>query len=169
MNYLAIHLGSSLTEPTPLNVDALLDRAIWRSHGYMLDLVDSFDDPAIEARTLVLEEKIQFLYPSFEKLEFAGRPRFTACHECGHVILHAAQLRSYAFAPSRMKPGILRTYEDPEWQAEHFAGALLMPLVTIFPLFKSLRESGCMDDELEELIAEKYIVSNAAAECASNK
>ena len=50
-----------------------------------------------------------------------GRDRFTACHEIGHAVLHGRTL-------NRLRPGQKPiTYCDPEWQANEFAGALLMP------------------------------------------
>ena len=54
-------------------------------------------------------------------LEKKGRDRFTACHELGHVLLHGGTL-------NRIMPD-QRTviYRDPEWQANAFAGAILMP------------------------------------------
>jgi Zn-dependent peptidase ImmA (M78 family)/transcriptional regulator with XRE-family HTH domain len=48
-----------------------------------------------------------------------GRARFTACHELGHYLLH----RKVAMARTRDVEPI---YEDSEWQADVFAGALLM-------------------------------------------
>lgn len=50
-----------------------------------------------------------------------GRDRFTATHELGHLLLHGAGL-------NRLKPGrVLPLYRDPEWQADAFAAAILMP------------------------------------------
>ncbi|MEH3063662.1 MAG: ImmA/IrrE family metallo-endopeptidase [Methylobacterium radiotolerans] len=50
-----------------------------------------------------------------------GRDRFTACHEVGHAVLHGGRL-------NRLAPGVKPApYRDPEWQANAFAGALLMP------------------------------------------
>lgn len=50
-----------------------------------------------------------------------GRDRFTATHEVGHLVLHSGGL-------NRSIPGReLKVYRDPEWQANTFAAALLMP------------------------------------------
>jgi Zn-dependent peptidase ImmA (M78 family)/transcriptional regulator with XRE-family HTH domain len=49
-----------------------------------------------------------------------GRDRFTASHELGHFLLH----RDVTFARSREEGTAI--YYDSEWQADTFAGALMM-------------------------------------------
>ena len=49
-----------------------------------------------------------------------GRDRFTACHELGHYLLH----RRVAMA--RVRDDSHPVYRDAEWQADTFAGALLL-------------------------------------------
>lgn len=49
-----------------------------------------------------------------------GRDRFTVVHEIGHALLHGR----VTLARARTKP---KPYECPEWQANTFASALLMP------------------------------------------
>lgn len=53
----------------------------------------------------------------------AGRDRFTAAHELGHYIMH----RSVPIVFHRTEQGQLKSYLDSEWQANTFAGHLLMP------------------------------------------
>lgn len=52
-----------------------------------------------------------------------GRARFTILHEVGHLLMHdndrVALCRKSDNVP-------LKTYEDPEWQADAFAGELLI-------------------------------------------
>lgn len=68
------------------------------------------------ARTLALREDV---YEGM--IDNRGRDRFTACHEIGHAVLHPHTL-------NRVRPGErVITYCDPEWQANSFASALLMP------------------------------------------
>ena len=49
-----------------------------------------------------------------------GRDRFTACHELAHFLLH----RQVKLA--RVRADEHPTYRDAEWQADTFAGTLLM-------------------------------------------
>lgn len=53
-----------------------------------------------------------------------GRDRFTVAHEIGHVVLHAGLSLQRTAVPL----GPIRPYESSEWQANAFAGELLMPL-----------------------------------------
>ena len=52
-----------------------------------------------------------------------GRDRFTAAHELGHYLMH----RSAPIKFHRAEQGRLPAYLDSEWQANRFAGGLLMP------------------------------------------
>ena len=66
-----------------------------------------------------------------EAQEHDGRARFTLAHEVGHCVLHASELRtlnhpSQSFVQLHRRKSI-PAYRDPEWQANRFAGALLMP------------------------------------------
>lgn len=49
-----------------------------------------------------------------------GRDRLTSAHEVGHFILH----ESPVFAKTK---GIVKTFCQPEWQADAFGGELLVP------------------------------------------
>lgn len=51
-----------------------------------------------------------------------GRDRFTLCHEFGHYIFHSSENISYMRADRK-----LEAYKNPEWQANTFAGELLVP------------------------------------------
>jgi IrrE N-terminal-like domain len=61
------------------------------------------------------------------------RSRNTASHEVGHVTQHWAELIRLSRIPHRADAlqrgtyAVLRAYEDAEWQAREFAGALLAP------------------------------------------
>lgn len=61
-----------------------------------------------------------------------GRDRFTAAHELAHVVLHGELLKSarrpHLFRDiGKMRPQDLKPYKDPEWQANSWASAFLMP------------------------------------------
>ncbi|MCA9538731.1 MAG: ImmA/IrrE family metallo-endopeptidase [Myxococcales bacterium] len=93
--------------------------------------------PGIEAVTLFSPDAgrlVVALDPStYSALEReAPRARFSLCHELGHALLHLPVLRRLARLPLRQmmagreaaRHGI---WCDAEWQADVFAGALLMP------------------------------------------
>ncbi len=52
-----------------------------------------------------------------------GRDRFTIAHEIGHFFLHGDENVSFARLDETIFP-----FEDPEWQANTFAGELLVPV-----------------------------------------
>ena len=87
------------------------------------------------------------------------RSRFTGAHEFGHVVLHANQLTEQlreGRAVPQLYRGEIQSYEDPEWQANYFAGAILMPAVHMFELYAE----GA--DEYE--VADIFTVSRRSAE-----
>lgn len=64
-----------------------------------------------------------------------GRDRFTAAHEMGHYLMH----RDAPMKFHRTSRGRLPAYMESEWQANTFAGALLMP-EDLVKRCRSLRE-----------------------------
>lgn len=64
------------------------------------------------------------------------RDRFTLAHELGHLVLHAEHRLQRTASLMHVK-----AFQDPEWQANAFAGELLMPL----DIYKRLRnpEDAC--------------------------
>ncbi len=78
----------------------------------------------------------------------AHRPRFTIAHEIGHLVLHRNQLSAFA---RRSEKTPHQAYEDSEWQADTFAGAILAPLIEV-------RSFGRIQD-----ISDTYGISYSAA------
>lgn len=82
-----------------------------------------------------------------------GYPRgtFFLAHELGHCILHTEQLIRLAQMPTKQQTAFHRgrsdhkPYEDTEWQANSFSGALLMPAVGLVALE---HEHGTLSDDL---------------------
>lgn len=67
------------------------------------------------------------------------RFRATVAHESSHSICHLAELKDFnsslietAGILYRELPSNIKPYENPEWQAWYYAGALLMPTARIF-------------------------------------
>jgi hypothetical protein len=67
-------------------------------------------------------------------LDGDGRARFTAAHEIGHGVLHAKEI-THEIAHRRVeglyRRSDIRAFENPEWQANAFAAALLMPTAAV--------------------------------------
>ena len=87
--------------------------------------------------------------------------RTTACHEIGHAVLHVPALRRRLLlkdALSRIQRRNLRAYEDPEWQAWMFAGAILMPSVTLRML------QGQHKSLTPDLVGQTYEISDKMAQ-----
>jgi hypothetical protein len=80
-----------------------------------------------------------------------GRARFDIIHECMHKILLTPEDLAFCRYSREIKP-----FEDPEWQADCFAGEFLMPAEQIKGLSK--------DD-----VAAKYGVTKAAARTQLSK
>ena len=82
-----------------------------------------------------------------------GRARFTVAHEVGHFLLHTPD----SIVLCRMEEGQrLRTFEDPEWQANFFAGELLAPVY----LAKGMTKQQIMKE---------FQLSEAAAKVTASK
>lgn len=94
-----------------------------------------------------------------------GRARFTLAHELGHCMLHAAQLHKLNLNPGRVvlyRRVDLKPYNDPEWQANAFAGALLMPTAAMVHI---VTEGGrCPEAMVVEKTTALLRVSRTAAE-----
>ena len=106
------------------------------------------------------KRKVTFLRPDVYDglLDGDNRARFTTCHELGHLLLHS-NVDSDFTASSQVRffrKEELPPYRDPEWQADNFAGALLMPLPA---LDVYIAQYG---SELNDL-ARKFHVSTDAA------
>lgn len=70
-----------------------------------------------------------------------SRARFCLCHEIGHACLHGGQLIRFGRIPHQAAVSMLRgvapahpQFKDTEWQANAFAGALLMPAAGLLEL-----------------------------------
>src|SRR5690606_39240987 len=74
--------------------------------------------------TIPAENKIVLREDVYEGMcRGVGRDRFTAAHEVGHYLMH----RDVPIRFHRAEGTRLKAFVDSEWQANRFAGALLMP------------------------------------------
>lgn len=110
-------------------------------YGY----TDSAEMMCVISSDLAENEEQEFFY------------RSTQAHESGHAILHIPDYRT-ARASIRsvnekdhfaraMRASDIVTYKNPEWQAWHFAGALLMPAG---PMTAAYRK-GCSINDLSQV------------------
>lgn len=96
-----------------------------------------------------------------------GHPRggFFVAHELGHCLLHTDQLVRLAQMPKEQQAALHRggeeagheAYQDTEWQANAFAGALLMPARGLQILEQQHGELS------EDIVTEYFHVSSEAA------
>ena len=103
-------------------------------HGSVIELNDSEGFAKYDSDRCVIE--ILASPETYDWLE-KGHPRggFFVAHELGHCLLHTNQLVRLAQMPKSQQAALHRgvqevaheAYRDTEWQANAFAGALLMP------------------------------------------
>lgn len=160
-----------LMTPKALCVESLIDCYMSRKFGWDLDIREDLpggilglSDP--KNKTVGLPEET---YSGIINGE--GRPRFTGCHEFSHVVLHKDQMQfrmitldPYADKMYRTERSNLKSYNDPEWQADYLAGVLLMPKRMVLQLMRQY--SG---ENLISAMASIFKVSRQAAEVRIRK
>lgn len=103
------------------------------------------------------------------------RSRFTAAHELAHAVLHHSELatqngrafRDSACTATEKLPSGVRIFESPDWQANCWAGAFLMPFAGIQRYCERLATEGKALDV--ESFAANFQVSVKAAEIRLQK
>lgn len=77
-----------------------------------------------------------------------GRARFTMCHEAYHGIQHRSQIRRVLMDSGELtlfRRSELDARVDPEWQANAFAAAILMPASMVRAVWKEARDKPIED------------------------
>ena len=89
-----------------------------------LEVVE-FDELPNEYAVTIPSERIIKLRADTHESAYKGEPhgRFTVAHELGHLLLHANTVPQFAFSQA---PSNHSYVEDVEWQANEFAGWLLV-------------------------------------------
>jgi Zn-dependent peptidase ImmA (M78 family) len=110
-------------------------------YGITYDVVeDSFLPYGVEASCIPEKRVIYITTSTFEAVKRNDeRARFTIFHELGHLLL--AHSRTFHRDATREFP----VYENSEWQADQFAGEILMPLDVI--LRKNLTAAWELQEE----------------------
>jgi hypothetical protein len=92
-----------------------------------------------------------------------GRDRFTMAHESFHGIQHTRQLKTrladLGSVPLFRRGVNIKPFRDPEWQANCFASAILMPADAVCALANSLASPLLLVGEM----VKTFKVSNSAA------
>jgi len=115
---------------------------------YFFDVRGSEEMGSNHGLTVPADRAIYLREDVYERaVEGQGRDRFTAAHELGHYLHHLDVPIKFHRSTTRLKP-----YVDSEWQADTFAGALLMPPDRM-RLCQSLAE-----------VSERFGVSRSAAQ-----
>ena len=144
--------------PGALDLEYLAEVELYNAFGF--DIGPAKLDASVEAVSIPSERVIFIREDVYEALgRSQGRARFTVAHEIGHLVLHgevAEPFMSGNAATFYRKKGEIAPYRDPEWQAETFAGALLMPASTVRKLVADGGRSN-------ELLSSVFEVSWAAA------
>lgn len=161
------HQGSVLFRPESVNVEWLVELVL-SEYGYCLELKpDTYFEDNIEAVTDFQTRKVYIREDTYNKLgKDDGRARYTLAHECGHVVLHTEQwLHKLATAARAVDITKVKPFISPEWQANKFAAALLMPEQTFWPAYCDLVQEEDMLNEFEiQELASIFKVSWTAVE-----
>jgi len=93
--------------------------------GFCYDIVDISEMKGLYAEALPQLNLMRIREDVYNNaLNDIGRDRFTLAHEVGHFILHGEGRVALARVNERI---IIPAYKKPEWQANAFAGELLIP------------------------------------------
>lgn len=161
-----------LRTPSALDVRKFLDVYLDQEFGWSIDVRDALPADTLgycnpTTRTINISEETYDAIGADD-----GRARFTGCHEGSHVILHGDQMRDrmVSFAASeeylyRQNRVELKAFENPEWQADFLAGALLMPARMI----RVLKRGTASEEELIQKMCDTFKVSRQAADVRLKK
>jgi len=93
--------------------------------GFNMEVAEREDMGINHGLTIPAENVIRLRIDVYHgAAEGKGRDRFTAAHELGHYLMH----RNVPIQFHRTENGRLPAFKDSEWQANTFAGGLLMPI-----------------------------------------
>jgi len=134
--------------PAPQIFDDLDDYNEVRIDGLRRDVVSGVKDLSPDTQGQVFYNvefdriELELDLDIFEALmdEDAPHARFCFAHELGHLVLHSTLAYTLANASEHERAALMRTsknhqpYEDTEWQANAFGGALLMPFLVVHEL-----------------------------------
>jgi Zn-dependent peptidase ImmA (M78 family) len=136
--FLRRRMPKNLEDAHALDLAHLVDYGL-QSEGILVYPVSTEELPDAEAETragegqwLEIWMREEFYEALFTRNSNTNRARSTLAHEIGHAILHESEVRTgchqpHVLALRRTLRSNLKPFQDSEWQAHTFAGALLMP------------------------------------------
>lgn len=137
-----VGLENELYLPVLPLIEIVLPKSI---EGFDYQIVENHELPSQYALAIPEENQLLIREDVYERA-YTGvaRDRFTIAHEIGHLILHTDNRITLA----RNSSGGIKPYENPEWQANTFAGELLVPahLTTELDLFEITQKCGVSTD-----------------------
>jgi hypothetical protein len=160
---------SALFHPEAVSIEWLVEK-VFSDHGFCLELKpDTYFTADVEAVTDFQKRIVYIRESTYNKLgEDDGRARFTLAHECAHVILHTEHLlQKLATAARAVDITQVPPYISPEWQANTFAAALLMPKQTFWSEYSAImrdHQDGFFTGFEVHVLANTFKVSCIAVE-----
>lgn len=163
---IALHFPTLLTEAKPFPVLHFFDHVLRDEYGLdpgvepLSDGVEGMTWP--DGRVLVSEDTYRGAASG------NGRARFTIVHEAYHGIKHRQQIQRALVDAGELvlyRRTDLKPYLDPEWQANTFAGAVLMPE----PIVRYLHARHKSPTYLASVMTQQFQVSLKAAEVRLKK
>lgn len=96
--------------------------------GWEYDIASVREMGNLHGQTLPLEKVVKIREDIYDRaVEGHGRDRFTVAHELAHVCFHGNIVTLARADPTKE----IKTYVQPEWQADVAAGELLIPCYLI--------------------------------------
>lgn len=143
---------SCISHPGPFPLLEFIDStALERVTGFSLH-IDQLP-PGVEGRTDFKSKELILSEETYEGLSRCdGRSRFTTGHEVGHTVLHAVVMNDYIHDSSKaimLNRSDVPIYKNPDWQAEVFSSALLMPRSAVVELLQQQLPLPCIASRLQ--------------------
>ena len=134
--FLERHFPELLRGPGPLPIRKIVDIILPRDYGIDVGVADMTG--AVEG---ICEppDRLTLRSDVYDGLDGSGPDRFTGAHEVVHAIGHLPQLNARYESSVRVpvyRRSRVRAFEDPEWQANRGAAALLMPASVVWQLLQ---------------------------------
>ena len=156
----------TLTEARPLPILQICEFCLEKICGvsFAVDYLSPGREGCFDGTELILDNE------TYERaLVGDPRARFTCAHEFSHAYLHRTQLKYLnGLSDVRLyRRGQIKAYQDPEWQANTMAAALLMPGPAMRLLMNDLIPGAT--GGTADVIARRLGVSRAAAQLRIDK